>query len=140
MVRIMAILIIILCLIVPAAAQDMIGRYCVLSESEWAQCIELKQGGVCLITAEVWDPGPKNMERRLTPCRYTAQGNRVLVTYGKTTDILETGVYDWAEFSEPGWSPGLKNMQPAAEGGVLTSRLVFWKEPLDDLRLRPRPR
>ena len=136
-----------LCLLIlpstPASAQDMSGKYCVVSESEWTQCIELKPGGECRIVTQFWDPpegsGPRNnMTRKETPCRYELNGDLVSLAYEGRTEVMKAAVYDWAQFAGQGWSPGLELVNPTYERGWLDPR-VYWKEPKDALRLDADP-
>lgn len=128
---------------ISALAQDLSGAYCVLTESEWTQCIELRHGGECRIVTEFWDPtegsGPrKNMTRKETPCRYEVNGDLVSLAYEGRTEVMKAAVYDWAQFAGQGWSPGLELVNPTYERGWLDPR-VYWKEPKDALRLDADP-
>jgi len=126
-----------------ALAQDLSGAYCVLTESEWTQCIELRHGGECRIVTQFWDPtegsGPRNnMTRKETPCRYEVNGDLVSLAYEGRTEVMKAAVYDWAQFAGQGWSPGLELVNPTYERGWLDPR-VYWKEPKDALRLDADP-
>jgi hypothetical protein len=128
----------------PALAQDMSGKYCVLTESEWSECIELNTGGACRIVTEVWEAtdgsGPrKDYDRKETTCSYEVRGGQVLLTHHGVTEALKADFYDWKEELLDGWSPGLKPVEPRAEKSVLSSR-VYWKEPMDELRVSEPPR
>ena len=128
----------------PALAQDMSGKYCVLTESEWSECIELNTGGSCRIVTEVWEAtdgsGPrKDYDRKETTCSYEVRGGQVLLTHHGVTEALKADFYDWKEELLDGWSPGLKPVEPRAEKSVLSSR-VYWKEPMDELRVSEPPR
>ncbi|WP_027177085.1 hypothetical protein [Desulfovibrio aminophilus] len=137
-----------LCLLIlpsaPASAQDLSGKYCVVSESEWTQCIELKPGGKCLIINEAWDPtdAPEaryGLERKTVECGYAMHDGMLEVTYGRVTDVFAPGVYDWREFGWKGWSPGLKRAGSAPEKSILHKTLIYWQEPMDALRLDADP-
>ncbi len=128
----------------PALAQDMSGKYCVLTESEWSECIELNTGGACRIVTEVWEAtdgsGPrKGLEHKEKKCNYEVQGDQVLLTYEGRTETLKAAYYDWAEEMWKGWGPGLKPVEPRAGQSALYSR-VYWKEPTHKLRVSEPPR
>ncbi|HMM40181.1 MAG TPA: hypothetical protein PKB11_15600 [Desulfovibrio sp.] len=128
---------------ISALAQDLSGAYCVLTESEWTQCIELRHGGECRIVTEFWDPtegsGPrKNMTRKETPCRYEVNGDLVSLAYEGRTEVMKAAVYDWAAIDEEGWSPGLELVNPTYERGRLDPG-VYWKKPRREFRLNAPP-
>ncbi|MCM0755496.1 hypothetical protein M7784_09580 [Desulfovibrio aminophilus] len=134
----------ILLLSTSAFAQDMRGTYCVVSESEWTQCIELRQDGVCRIVTEFWDPtegsGPrKNMTREVSTCRYEVKGDLVSLISEGRVNVMKSAVYDCAAIAEQGWSPGLKLVNPTDERDGLDPR-VYWKEPRSKLRRNAPPR
>ena len=128
----------------PALAQDLHGSYCLATETEWNECIELEQGGACRIVTEVWEAtdgsGPrKEYDRKETTCSCEVRGGQVLLTHHGVTEALKADFYDWKEELLDGWSPGLKPVEPRAEKSVLSSR-VYWKEPMDELRVSEPPR
>lgn len=115
-----------------ALADDISGKYCVVSESEWNQCIVIKKEDKCTIITENWLAGKSKTTKKRTiiPCRYHALGDRFRLEYDNTVDFLDYGIYDWKEFGWKGCSIGLKRVEPPHKGSRLVP-LVYWKYPLE---------
>lgn len=136
--RVIIVLAIVILMACSALADDISGKYCVVSESEWGQCIIIKKkGNTCTIITENWLAGKykTTKERKVIPCRYHALGDRLRVEYDNSVDFLDYGIYDWKEFGWKGCSIGLKRVGPAHKESRLHP-LIYWKEPIEKHKQR----